>query len=264
MKKLLLASAVAMIATGQAYADYQFELGGLYTQGEIGNTDYDGFGIGGEFHFDRVDTSKGPLAEASFLDKSSSIGFGFISVEPDIKNSDDIDFTNIGGRFVTATNLIIEADYATTDYGNSDVDTIGIGVGTYLDDNTDLVVSYSNEDDNSSDKDTLSVALHGVHPMGSGAAFSFDADVGYIDTDNDNGFQVGVGATYYFTRMFGVGLNAGVSDVGDTSSDMIGIQASFFPSEQVELFVALTDESTETNNVDVDSDAFVIGANARF
>ena len=31
MKKLLLASAIALAATGQAYADYQFEVGAVYT-----------------------------------------------------------------------------------------------------------------------------------------------------------------------------------------------------------------------------------------
>ena len=143
MKKLLLASAIALAATGQAYADYQFEVGAVYTDGEVGSVDYDGFGVAGEFHFDKVDTSKGPLAEASFLDKSSFVNFAFLSIEPDLAGADDVDTTNIGGRFVTASNLIIEADWSTVDAGNSDTDTIRVGVGTYLNDNTDVVVSYT-------------------------------------------------------------------------------------------------------------------------
>ncbi|WP_269618194.1 putative porin [Zhongshania sp. BJYM1] len=264
MKKILLASAIALAATGQAYADYQFEVGGVYTDGEIANIDYDGFGIAGEFHFDRVDTSKGPLAEASFLDKSSFINFSLLSVEPDLAGADDVDTTSFGGRFVTATNIIIEADWTNVDSGNSDDDTVSIGVGTYLNENTDVVVSYTSEDDNNTDVDYLNVAFHGVNALNQGASVAFDVDVGYIDTDNDSGFQIAVGGTYYFNSMFGLGLNAAVLDVGDTSSDTISIEASFFPTEQVEVFAMIFDGSIENNNVDVDSDGILLGAAVRF
>ncbi|GAA4097040.1 putative porin [Zhongshania borealis] len=264
MKRTLLASAIALIATGHAYADYQFELGAVYTQGETANTDYDGFGIGGEFHFDKVDTSKGPLAEASFLDKSSFVDFAFLSVEPDVAGADDVDTTNIGGRFVTATNLIIEANWSTVDTGNSDSDSIRVGVGTYLNDNTDVVVSYTSEDDNNADVDYLDVAFHGVNPLNQGTSVAYDVAVGYIDTDNDSGYQIAVGGTYYFNTMFGLGLNAGIVDVGDSSSDTISLDASFFPNPQVEIFASIFDSSIEVNNNDADADGILLGAAFRF
>lgn len=264
MKKTLLASAIAILATSHAYADYQFELGAVYAQGEAGNTDYDGFGIGGEFHFDKVDTSKGPLAEASFLDKSSFVNFSFLSIEPDVKNADEIETTDIGGRFVTATNLIIEANWTTTDAGNSDTDTIRVGVGTYLSDNTDVVVSYTTEDDNNADVDYLDVTFHGVNPLNQGASVAFDVSAGYIDTDTDSGYQISVGGTYYFNKMFGLGVSAGITDVGDTSSDTVSVDASFFPSEQFELSASIFDSSTEFNNTDIDSDGIMFGAAVRF
>ncbi|MFT6164893.1 MAG: hypothetical protein ACJA1T_000916 [Zhongshania aliphaticivorans] len=264
MKKTLLASAIAIVATSHAYADYQFELGAVYAQGESANTDYDGFGIGGEFHFDKVDTSKGPLAEASFLDKSSSLSFIFFSKEDDVANADEEETTSIGGRFVTATNVIIEADWTTEDDGNSDTDTIRVGVGTYLNDNTDVVVSYTTEDDNNADVDYLDVTFHGVNPLNQGASVAFDVAVGYIDTDDDSGYQIAVGGTYYFNTMFGIGLNAGIADVGDVTRDTVGIDASFFPSEQVELTLSIFDSSTEFNNIDVDEDGIMFGAAMRF
>jgi hypothetical protein len=264
MKKIVLASAIALAAAGQAYADYQFELGGVYTSGEIGGTDYDGFGVGGEFHFDKVDTSKGPLAEASFLDKSSFISFNFLSVEPDVSGADDIETTSIGGRFVTASNLIIEADWSTVDTGLADVDTIRVGVGTYINDTTDVVVSYSTEDDDNADVDYLDVTLHGVNALNQGASVGYDVAVGYVDTDDDSGYQISVGGTYYFNNMFGLGLSSGITDVGDVSSDVISLDASFFPSEQVELYASIFDGSTETNGGDIDSDGILIGAAVRF
>ncbi|MDF1690727.1 MAG: putative porin [Zhongshania sp.] len=264
MKKTLLASAIAILATSHAYADYQFELGAVYTQGEAANTDYDGFGIAGEFHFDKVDTSKGPLAEASFLDKSSFVNFNFLSIEPDFANADEIETTNIGGRFVTATKLIIEADWTTVDTGNSDADSIRVGVGTYLNDNTDVVVSYTTEDDDNADVDYLDVAFHGVNPLNQGASVAYDVAVGYIDTDNDSGYQIAVGGTYYFNTMFGIGVNAGITDVGDASSDTISIDASFFPNPQIELYASIFDSSIEENNNDADADGILLGAAVRF
>ncbi|MFQ3200632.1 MAG: hypothetical protein ACI9SK_001359 [Zhongshania sp.] len=265
MKKLLLASAIALAAAGQAYADYQFEVGGVYTDGEIANTNFDGLGVVGEFHFDKVDTSKGPLAEANFLDKSSFVNFAFLSLEPDLPNANDIDATNVGGRFVTTTNIIIEADFSTLDAGNNDTDTIRLGVGTYLNDNSDVVVSYSSEeDDNNNDVDYLNLDFHGVNPLNQGASVAYDVNLGYIDTDTDSGYQIAVGGTYYFNSMFGLGLNAGIADVGDISSDEVSVEASFFPTEQVSLFVMISDGSQETNNVDIDSDAILIGGSLRF
>ena len=265
MKKIVLASAIALATAGQAYADYQFELGGVYTSGEIGGTDYDGFGVGGEFHFDKVDTSKGPLAEASFLDKSSFVDFSFLSVEPDFAGADDIETTNIGGRFVTDSNLIIEADWSTVDTGLADVDTIRVGVGTYINDTTDVVVSYSTEDDDNADVDYLDVTFHGVNALNQGASVGYDVAVGYIDTDDDSGYHIDVGGTYYFNNMFGLGLSAGITDVGDFSSDTISLDASFFPSPQVEIYASIFDESTEINGGgDVDSDGILIGAAVRF
>ena len=88
--------------------------------------------------------------------------------------------------------------------------------------------------------------------------------VGYIDTDDDSGYQIAVGGTYYFNTMFGIGLNAGIADVGDVTRDTVGIDASFFPSEQVELTLSIFDSSTEFNNIDVDSDGIMFGAAMRF
>jgi hypothetical protein len=264
MKKIVLASTIALAAAGQAYADYQFELDAHYTSGEEAGVDNDGFGVGGEFHFDKVDTSKGPLAEASFLDKSSFVDFSFRSVESDFSGAEEEETTSIGGRFVTGSNLIIEANWNTEDDGISDTDTIRVGVGTYINDTTDVVVSYSTEDDDNADKDHLDVTLHGVNALNQGASVGYDVAVGYVDTDDDSGYQISVGGTYYFSNMFGLGLNAGITDVGDTSSDTISLDASFFPVEQVKIYASIFDKSEETNSVDTDSDGMLIGAAVRF
>jgi hypothetical protein len=127
-----------------------------------------------------------------------------------------------------------------------------------------VVVSYTTEDDNNADVDYLDVTFHGVNPLNQGASVAFDVAVGYIDTDDDSGYQIAVGGTYYFNTMFGIGLNAGIADVGDVTRDTVGIDASFFPSEQVELTLSIFDSSTEFNNIDVDEDGIMFGAAMRF
>ena len=62
-----------------AQADYRWELGASYLKGD----DYQEGTIGGSYYFNDVDTSKGPLAEAAFLDKSSYVGAGYSQGEID-------------------------------------------------------------------------------------------------------------------------------------------------------------------------------------
>ena len=59
--------------------------------------------------------------------------------------------------------------------------------------------------------------------------------------------------------MFGLGVDAELIDVGNFSSDEIGIEASFFPNEQVELFARIFDVGG-----DADSDGIIIGGAVRF
>lgn len=268
MKKTAIATAL-LTASCMSYADYQFEVGGVIGQGEIeaGNNsvDTDTYGIGGEFHFQQVDTSKGPLAEAAFLDKSSFVDFLYSSTELDVTGSDDSDSFGFGGRFVTATNLIIEADYVESEFGNVDSDSVRAGIGTYLNETTDVVVSYqADSEDGGDDVDSLSAALHGVNSLAQGASVAFDAALSYIDAEDDDGFGIDVGATYYFNNAFGVGVSAGVAEIGDIETDSFALEGSYFPMPELELAAWYFNDSTDDGALDVESDGFMFGAAFRF
>ena len=262
MKKTLLAIAISTAAAA-ASADYQMEAGAFYGQGEVGignaQEDYDAMGVAGRYNFESVDTSKGPHAEAAFLDKSSSVGFGYISVEPDATGADDVDTFDFDVRVVTDTNLIIEAAYATEEDGDDDTDAFSVGVGTYLNDNTDIVVSYQATDDDGDDIDQLNVALHGVNPLTQGATLAYDAELSYVDTDDDSGHMIELGATYYFNKDLGVGLSADLTEVGDYNTDTVTLDVSYFPQPNVELMAAYFDQGG-----DVDADGILFGASVRF
>lgn len=268
MKKTAIATAL-LTASCMSYADYQFEVGGAIGQGEIevGNNsaDIDTYAIGGEFHFEQVDTSKGPLAEAAFLDKSSFVDFSYTNTELDVNGADDTDTFAFGGRFVTATNLIIEADYSESDDGNTDSDSIRAGIGTYLNETTDVVVSYQADSaDGGDDVDSLSAALHGVNGLAQGASIAYDAALNYIDAEDDDGFGIDVGATYYFNNALGVGISAGVAEVGDIETDSFTLEGSYYPTPELELAAWYFNDNTDDGNTEAETDGFMFGAAFRF
>ena len=76
-KKTALVAGIALAMSAAAQAEYQWELGAGYSTGEfdIGdqNPDNDVLSGYGTYFIDAVDDTKGPLAEAAFLDRTSSI-----------------------------------------------------------------------------------------------------------------------------------------------------------------------------------------------
>ena len=89
-KKTAIITGIALAMSAGAQADYNWELGaggtfGTVTQ-ELKNngqkirkidTDTDQVEVSGTWYMETVDTSKGPLGEAAFLDASSSIKVEF-------------------------------------------------------------------------------------------------------------------------------------------------------------------------------------------
>ena len=76
-KKTALVAGIALAMSATAQAEYQWELGAAYATGEfdIGdqNPDNDVISGYGSYFINAVDDTKGPLAEAAFLDRASSI-----------------------------------------------------------------------------------------------------------------------------------------------------------------------------------------------
>lgn len=266
MKKQLLSIAIAAAVSGYANA-YQFELGAAYGQGDLDfggfSTDFDLTGLYGELHFEKVDTSKGPLAEAAFLDKSSFVDFSYTSVSPD--DGDDTDTFGVGGRFVTGSNLIIEANYDSADDGDDDADTFGVGIGTYLNDTTDVVVSYNTTDEDNADLDELAVNLHGVSPLAQGASIAYDLGAALIDADDEDGYGLTAGATYYFNNQFGVGVSVDMVDIDDYEEDTVTLDVTYFVAPNVQLAFSYFDSSADLpGGGSADSDGFLIGVAGRF
>lgn len=119
MKKLGLATALVLAMTG-AHA-YQFEIQGqseaLDSNDE--NRDYNNFTVGGQatYYFNNVDASKGPLAEAAFLNQASNVAVGY-----NFANLDDVKSQNVGIKAEAYLPTSYMPAYASLSYSATDND----------------------------------------------------------------------------------------------------------------------------------------------
>lgn len=257
MKKLMLGTAIAVLASSVATAqDYQFEVGVGYVDGDNGGLDYDGYGINARAHLDKVDTSKGPLNEAAFLDKSSFIDLTWATAEADFPGAESIDTIGLSGRFVTEGNVIIEAAYVDID---GDETIMNIGAGTYLNDNMDVVFSYQTYDE--SDENSLNGRLHAINALEGETSLAYDLGLTYILDDgfDESAYGISAGADYYLNKAlsFGAGLSLVKYDNGDTSA--FDVRANYFVTPVIGLGLSYT-----TLGQDADGDSISLDAVMRF
>lgn len=252
MKKLLLISALSLVAS-QAYAqDYQAEIGFAYSDTDI---DVDGFGsastnatsLYGIAYFSQVDTSKGPLAEAAFLDKASGIFASYTS------NDDADNNKSLALRSAISEKWIIEANY--NDNGNDDA--FGLGFGAYLTDDIDLVGTYTNGDG----FDSFGANLHGVFALEGDTAVAIDADVTNFSLDEGGSITRYIfTGDYYFNSRFSIGAVYQTFTGGNDDASIFGVNADWYVSENIDLFVSYNMASDDF----IDEDTVTLGAAIRF
>ncbi len=254
MKKTLLGAAIALLSSSVVYAqDYQFEVSADYINGERFDVDYDGYGLNAQIHLDKVDTSKGPLNEAAFLDKSSFVNLGWATAKADVSGADSVDVTAVDGRFVTGSNIIIEANYLDLDADTS----YGVGVGTYISETMDVVASYQTFD--KADQSAFAVALHGLNPLKGEASVAFDAGLAYIDSDGDAAYSFNAGADYYLNNALSIGAGAEFVSYDNADTSAVNLRANYFVTPIVRLGAAL-----ETLGQDDDGQNVQLNAAVRF
>ena len=119
MKKLGLATALLLAMTGaQAY---QFEIQGqseaLDSNDE--NRDFNNYTVGGQatYYFKNVDASKGPLAEAAFVNQASNVSLGY-----NFANLDEVKSQNVGVKAEAYVPTPYTPAYASLSYSATDND----------------------------------------------------------------------------------------------------------------------------------------------
>jgi hypothetical protein len=282
MKKLL--AACIVLASHVAFADpYHAELNEGFSNGNIDigddTSDKDQKYIGGSYYFSKVATDKGPLGEAAFLAKASSVSalFGETKYE-DHSASAEFDDTAFGVHIVAESGLIVDFDYisADNDEDHHDVETLSLGAGTYIGDHHAIVFSYGNElDEDSSDyeisTERYNLNYRSVLSLSGDAAIAVDADLAYVKMDFDNefdneGYDASVGVTYYPIKKLGLEAIVGNQDVGEVTTKYWSVGAEYFIIDNFAVSLAYQDAEEDDDDVEdtTDFDAIFIGATARF
>ena len=300
-KKTALVAGIALAMSATAQAEYQWELGAAYGIGEfdIGeqNPDNDVISGYGTYFIDAVDDTKGPLAEAAFLDRASSINIYAINSNIDGDAIDDLGRKDYGMKIHTVfsdAGWITEFGYAREENdtlrtslsaGNLptipanrgldtiDIDRFTVGFGKYLTDRTTLVASYTYSDiDEAGDFDTYRLDLEHLFQFSFGD-IKAEASYGRVDISVDDTLLEDaddidiylVGATYYFgsNKNWGVGVNYGEEDFGGDSWKRVEANVSWFITDQWE--VALDYSDGEFDDLDdVESKLATLSARFRF
>ncbi|NRB38720.1 MAG: hypothetical protein HRU20_09680 [Pseudomonadales bacterium] len=242
MIKKILATTIVIAASQASYAyqaevEYNFSASSLeYDFEDFGGYDVDSnlSVLTGSLFFGQVDDSKGPLAEAAFLDKAGSVSlmYGMGDNEYQFtggdKNSTDLDGFGASVHGVVGS-LILEAEYlaSTEEYdadfsGEEKTTVVRVGLGGYMTDRSTIVMSiYSEELKDHEDgfgsfvlreNKGINGALKFFIPFNNGQALSVGGDVRLLSSERNEGDLDGVSieadlfANYYLTNKLALKL----------------------------------------------------------
>jgi len=297
-KKTALVAGIGLALSVTAQADYRWQLGGDYTMGDIDtkikdrntgasrsdNVDTDIGRLYGTWYMEPVDTSKGPLSEAAFLDHASNITIFGSDGEVQLSeiggnnNFNDEDGQRYGfeSRYVAEgpgwklSGWLVDLGYNRFEPGDLEIDNYNIGIGKYLTPNTTAVVSYENSSlNNGGDTDSYALDLEHMWLTSHGG---FKARGGFGRTtvsERDDVDTWLVGGTWYFTNNIGVG-----ADYLNTGADGYEIQgwqvnSEWFITESIAVNLAYSqldpDDIDFTNaKVELENESITLGALVRF
>lgn len=296
MKKIGLAAAVLFAMTG-AHA-YQFEVQGQseYVDTTVNDKNFTG-DLKGTYYFKDVDASKGPLAEAAFLNKASNVSVAYTYEQYDVKQGEDYQIGTYGVKgetyFTTPYTSSIPL-YASASYNHTDVDgknadstdnngeRYALEVGAMPTDNFLLAVGYTRT--NPFALDTSDILSYGIAKSVGESAFSDHKDfttarakyVGAIDNTNMSiGFEAkGIfnsdrGAYSLKTDLFlNPALSVGVS-FADTSNlqsgydHVWGADVNYFVTPAISVGASYVKANATDGNT-LDTDTVGLSAKARF
>ena len=266
-KKTAIITGIALAMSAGAQADYDWELGAGYTGGTIEqevknrankeqkakqDNDTENFNVSGTWYMETVDTSKGPLGQAAFLDASSSVtvatGYGKTRVSQQ-NNPDgetyvaDMHYVAEGPGW-TLSGVIVDLGFERDELGDSKIDTWNAGLGTYITDTTTVMVEYnytSLNNGSGSGIDNYGGAIESFFAMGDGGLMA-EANFGRSYVNNrDDVDTYGVTGTYYLGSNLGFGLSWEQAEESGYEINSFGVSAEWFVSENLAVTLAYTD-----------------------
>lgn len=290
MKKLSLVAAALFTMTG-AHA-YQVELQGQaqFIDNTVNFKDYNA-SVQATYFLKDIDTAKGPLAEAAFLNQASNIALAYNAGNYDERNY-NVDTHNYGVKGETYFNsdLLPMPIYASASYShtltdnknglsNGNGDRFAVEMGAVVAPNFLVAMGYTNVADPTS-FDAFSLANKGVTTAALEEAVIHEEAltvrtkyVGAInDTNMSIGFETGlmVGADdtayqfktdLFFTPKFSTGVSFAATDADQSPDTTWGVNVNYFLTQAIAVGANYTYANAEKGNL---NDTQVIGATAKF
>ena len=288
MKKLGLATALLLAMTGaQAY---QVEVQGQseYIDTTANDKDFTG-GLQGTYYLKDVDSSKGPLAEAAFLNQASNVSVAYNYGE---LGSDDIDVIahNYGVKAEAYVPTQVVPVYASASYSHTILDSknnnatddqgdrYALELGAFAAPNFLVAVGYTSIADQTA-LDAFNVMANGVvKSVGETATIGEDQDaitartkyVGAIDgTNMAIGFESGLvygddtaynlGTTLFVTPKLSVGASYAESSFAGTPDSAWGANVNYFITPAVAVGASYVNANAEQLALDTQT----VGVNAK-
>ncbi len=289
MKKLGLATALLLAMTGaQAY---QFEVQGQseFIDNTVNDKDFTG-AVQGTYYFKDVDASKGPLAEAAFLNQASNVSASYTYGEYDVDGiANQTSHTyGVKGEAYVPTSVVpayASASYSHTitdnkepNVSNDQGDRYALELGALVAPNFLFAVGYTSVADQVSydafnsfnngvaksaiesntigqDQDAITARTKYVGAIdGTNMSIAFDAGLVYGDEVAYN-----LGTTLYVTPKLGVGVSYLESDLADLNQ-AIGANVSYFITPAVAVGASFVDVNAKESARDTQT----VGLNAKF
>src|SRR5690606_16186264 len=291
MKKLGLATAVLLAMTGaQAY---QFEVQGQseYIDNTANDKDFTG-AVQGTYYFKDVDASKGPLAEAAFLNQASNVALAYSYGEngqEEAGRSRTVNHTyGVKGETYIPTKVVpvyASASYSHTIADNKagkadgNGDRYALELGALLIPNFLVAVGYTSVADQTS-YDAFNIVSNGVTKAAlESATINEDQDaitartkyVGAIDGTNMSiGFESGLvygedtaynlGTTLFLNPQLSVGASYMESSYAGSPDKAWGANVNYFITPAVAVGASYVNANAEGQALDTQT----IGVNAKF
>lgn len=262
MKKLGLATALLVAVTGaQAY---QFEVQGQseYVDASINGKNFTG-GVQGTYYLKDVDTSKGPLAEAAFLNQASSVSAAYNYGQLDIKAGDESTKVKNQSYGVKAEGFVATPYvpvYASASYNHSitkadgdkdNGDRYALEVGAVVAPNTLVAVGYTATPDQ--------FVLDTFKIMDNGIATATMDSLGAVRSKTD----AGTARIKHVGQISGTNMAVGVEVAGlFADNNMYGMNADLYLNPQ--LSVGATFVTTDGGDEDIGRFDQAYGANVNY
>ncbi len=270
-KKTALVAGIALAISATAQADYQWQVDAGVAMGTF---DYDfrnvpGFGnygdsvdadiynVGGTYFFETVDTSKGPLGEAAFLDHASSLAVGFTDGDIDLSSGDDASGQtyNADMRYVAEgpgwklSGVIVDVTFERAEPGDREVNTWGGGLGYYVTPNTTAVMSYENVNvNNGGDADRWSLDVEHFFAFGNGGLMARASGGKTVVSGIDDPTTWVLGGTWYLNNNLGLGIDYALEDENGYEIQGVRANVEWFITESLAVDLAYTDITPDDIN----------------